>query len=525
METNEEESVRFADEGAPEEISKDFHPWKLLVADDDNDIHAVTRMALAGFRFGGQGLAIVDAYSGAQAVEAMRAEPDIAVVLMDVVMESETAGLEATELIRNQLGNHRTRIILRTGQPGRAPEETVIGRYGINDYKEKTELTSRKLTTLVHARLADYLCLADLDRARSDVKDLQVSVQLLQRERSSLELLDRLTDELQSCTGLTELGTLVANTAKLLTRAPSGAVLLVGEDDRLTSTVGAWGGLNCDSCDVSSCAAFPPFGSGGALPDDLAAPCRTTGGDALHICVPIMMRDERRGVLQIVGTSVDQYDESLPLLRTLATRAALMAANLMLHERLHALSVRDPLTGLFNRRFLTETLSIEQCRTRRHGAPFSLVFFDVDHFKQVNDHYGHQAGDTALQAFGQLLQRCVRTGDIACRYGGEEFAVVMPGTAKDAALQRAEAIRGEWAVTSVAYEGIVLPQLTVSAGVAECPAHADTPDLLLRVVDAALYAAKHNGRNRCEQAEPPAPAFKPTSKSSLSGNQNGPARR
>lgn len=138
-------------------------PWKILVADDEEEVHAVTRLALSHFEFEGRPLQIIDVYSGAEAVSTMRAQPDIAVVFMDVVMESEHAGLEAVDAIRNRLGNSRTRIVLRTGQPGRAPEEGLVGRHEINDYSEKTGLTATRLKTLVHARLRDYCSLSVRD--------------------------------------------------------------------------------------------------------------------------------------------------------------------------------------------------------------------------------------------------------------------------------------------------------------------------------------------------------------------------
>ena len=131
-------------------------PWKILVVDDDPGVHAVTRLALAEFQVDGRPLAILEARSGAEAVATMRAQPDIALIFMDVVMESEHAGLDAIDTIRNELGNDRTRIVLRTGQPGQAPEEGLAARHGINDYSEKVELTATRLKTLVHARLRDY---------------------------------------------------------------------------------------------------------------------------------------------------------------------------------------------------------------------------------------------------------------------------------------------------------------------------------------------------------------------------------
>jgi response regulator RpfG family c-di-GMP phosphodiesterase len=131
-------------------------PWKLLVADDEKSIHQITAFALKHFEYNGRGLEIISAYSGEETITQLRNHPDIAIVLLDVVMESDDSGLLAIERIRKELGNRNVRIVLRTGQPGQAPEREVIEKYDINDYKEKTELTQDKLYTTVRMGLKSY---------------------------------------------------------------------------------------------------------------------------------------------------------------------------------------------------------------------------------------------------------------------------------------------------------------------------------------------------------------------------------
>jgi response regulator RpfG family c-di-GMP phosphodiesterase len=131
-------------------------PWKVLIVDDEPEVHDVTRLVLSGFRFEHRPLAFLSATSGAQAREILRLNPDVAVMLLDVVMEHERAGLEIVRFVREELGNRFVRIVLRTGQPGQAPEHEVITNYDINDYKEKTELTSQKLSTMMFAALRGY---------------------------------------------------------------------------------------------------------------------------------------------------------------------------------------------------------------------------------------------------------------------------------------------------------------------------------------------------------------------------------
>jgi response regulator RpfG family c-di-GMP phosphodiesterase len=163
-----EELMRFTEE-KPEAPAL-APPWKILVVDDEEEVHRVTRLALSGCMFHGRSIEFLDAYTGESAVRTLREHPDVAIVLMDVVMENDQAGLDAVEKIRRDLGNHFVRIILRTGQPGQAPERDVVSRYDIDDYKEKTELTAKKLFTVVHTGLGHYRQLCALERAKAGLR-------------------------------------------------------------------------------------------------------------------------------------------------------------------------------------------------------------------------------------------------------------------------------------------------------------------------------------------------------------------
>lgn len=147
-------------------------PWKIIVADDEASVHEVTDMALAGFKFENRSLHIIHVYSGAAAVDAVAAHVDAACILLDVVMEDEHAGLHAAQAIRERLGNRLIRIVLRTGQPGSAPEVDVVSRYDIHDYKEKTEITARKLYTLIHSCLRSHRDLLSLERTRAGLSQI-----------------------------------------------------------------------------------------------------------------------------------------------------------------------------------------------------------------------------------------------------------------------------------------------------------------------------------------------------------------
>ena len=201
-----------------------------------------------------------------------------------------------------------------------------------------------------------------------------------------------------------------------------------------------------------------------------------------------------------------EFDESLRAARPFALLAAAIAASLALFaltvslvsawNRAHELSMRDPLTGLYNRRYLDETMGRELPRARRMGQSVGLIVLDIDHFKKLNDTFGHDAGDLVLARTGELLRAASRNSDIACRFGGEEFAIVLPGASLGIARARAEAIRASLESLRVDYQGQSIGPLTVSAGVAEMPPQAQDWAFVLQQADRALYTAKQAGRNK-----------------------------
>jgi diguanylate cyclase len=165
-------------------------------------------------------------------------------------------------------------------------------------------------------------------------------------------------------------------------------------------------------------------------------------------------------------------------------------------NRAHHLSMRDPLTGLYNRRYLDETMPRELARAKREGQGVGLIALDIDHFKQLNDTHGHDAGDLVLQRMGELLRAATRGGDIACRMGGEEFAVILPGATPEAVRYRAESIRTAFSELRVDCDGRPVGPLTLSAGVSSVMPAGQDWAYVLRQADRALYAAKQAGRNR-----------------------------
>jgi diguanylate cyclase (GGDEF)-like protein len=197
-------------------------------------------------------------------------------------------------------------------------------------------------------------------------------------------------------------------------------------------------------------------------------------------------------------TDAPYEPHDLGLLRALADSSAIALRNAELLDRLRAQATIDPLTGCHNRRGFDEILQMEVSRARRYSRPLSLVLLDIDHFKRINDDFGHEVGDHALQRIGRAVRHTFRNTDSACRYGGEEFALIFPETPKDEGAKLAERLR--LLVSSLPPNAEVPRTLTASFGIACFPEDAESIPDLIRAADRALYQAKTNGRNRCEVA-------------------------
>ena len=220
-----------------------------------------------------------------------------------------------------------------------------------------------------------------------------------------------------------------------------------------------------------------------------------------YICIPLATQDDLIGMLHVQtspGALQPGVSSSLDcnLINASAQHLALAMANLELRGRLLERATRDNLTKLYNRHYMREWLEQQLHSAARHGRTIGVILLDIDHFKRINDSFGHEAGDMVLREFADAVRRVARGSDVPCRHGGEEFLLLMPEASLEATLGKAEELRHTIAHFALAYEGLSLGHVTVSAGVAMFPQHATTVDTLLRRADEALYAAKESGRNR-----------------------------
>lgn len=176
----------------------------------------------------------------------------------------------------------------------------------------------------------------------------------------------------------------------------------------------------------------------------------------------------------------------------------LALSNIMLRASLQQQSIHDPLTLLYNRRYLDEALPRELSRIIRTNQPLCVCMIDIDHFKIFNDTHGHEAGDEVLKHIGKILNENFRGSDIACRFGGEEFIVILVNSELSAVVSRMQSLREKIKSENILFENKVLPPITISIGIAEAPTYGDTSEKIISAADHALYQAKHNGRDRIE---------------------------
>lgn len=339
--------------------------------------------------------------------------------------------------------------------------------------------------------------------ARNTLRELAESLEQRGRLSEQRRVLGAYAGLLQSCENLDEALTVTGEVVAQMLPGAAGLCYVLRASQNLVETMSAFGAPVIASDPIwapSACWALrrgqphrSGSGPGNVYCSHLHAESLPEGGWTL--CVPLMAQGTSLGLLHLSGAT-GGGDEDVQLVEAIAEQLSLAMINLQLRESLRVQSLRDPLTGLYNRRYLEENMQREVQRCARRGLPLSVIMLDVDHFKRFNDQHGHAAGDALLSGIAQTLQAHTRGEDIVCRYGGEEFTIVMPETGSEDAQRRAEEIRRAIAATTVMHLRQTLGPTTASLGVASFPADGATPAELIERADVALYRAKADGRNR-----------------------------
>jgi diguanylate cyclase (GGDEF)-like protein len=344
---------------------------------------------------------------------------------------------------------------------------------------------------------------AALERHAGELRGSNAELQ--RREHEMIEF-SRMTDLLLSSTAPEVAYRVFAEYGPRLFPNDAGRLFVMRKTRNVVEPVAEWGEMPDDPFPVEECWALQR-GHVHAI-DETGSPlsCQHLGGRIVRysLCVPILAQGEPLGLFHLeqnegiaVRLEEAQIERRQRLAVTAAEQIGLALNNLKLQETLRALATRDPVTNLYNRRYMEESLGRELYRVARRNMPLAVILLDIDRFKTFNDQYGHQSGDEVLRSLAEFLSTHIRGEDIACRYGGEEFALILPEASLDVARQRAEQLReGVKALVVKGQGGQVLPPITLSLGISAYPVHAETPQALLRAADVALYRAKRDGRDR-----------------------------
>jgi diguanylate cyclase (GGDEF)-like protein len=350
--------------------------------------------------------------------------------------------------------------------------------------------------------------IAESERTNQELVNWSRKLEGLNRE---IHLLNQMSNFMQSCQTVNEVSGIIAQTVKELFPHDSGGLYMFRNSRNLLEVAAVWGESPPGETAFSpeDCWAIR-LGRDHRFPD-VASPiglrCNHVDAEVgTYVCMLMTVQGEVLGSLYLTRGCEDDgekwlYDKQLILTR-LTEQIGLVLWNMKLRDDLRNLSIRDPLTGLFNRRFMEEFMDRELVYAARKGTTVGVIMFDIDQFKRLNDTFGHDAGDAVLREVGALLLSNVRGSDIVCRYGGEEFVAILPEVSQEAALARAESIRDKVTHMSVVHANQILGPIRVSAGVAVAPDQGATRETVVCAADAALYQAKRDGRNRVCAANP-----------------------
>jgi two-component system cell cycle response regulator len=480
-----------------ETMPVDATPWKVLMVDDAPEVHQVTRMVLRTVKFLDRPIEFISAYSAAEGRTLIEAHPDAAVVFLDVVMETDHAGLDMVKFIREETDNKMIRIILRTGQPGQAPEAEVIQHYDINDYKDKSELSDQRLLTTLIVALRTFNDMRTIEESRRGLEQILNSSTELMQIRSTEMFLSGLLKQLQVMFHFGQDAVLCARSkpASGHTTLPKPTILAgSGHYESLIGNGLIETPLSCKqeilNAFESGCSSFAEghysiyFYSRDVFEIVILfeSPRAPTPFDKTLVSVFCNTAAISLSNIHLLETLEQKVDE-----RTIA----LSKANL----ELQVMASTDMLTNVHNRRSLFELGNKQLNIARRYQRPLTLIILDVDHFKNINDTYGHAAGDIVLINIAKACKTLLRTADIFGRYGGEEFVAVCPETDMDGTAKLAERLR-ELIENMTIPEINGLPKVTISLGVAELADNDTDITHAINRADKALYQAKLSGRNK-----------------------------
>jgi len=441
---------------------------------------------------------------------------DLAVCREDWERAAKTgAPLQTQYRMRDKSGHYRWQLVRAVAM--RDSNGAITKWFGtctdIEDQKHNMEVLEEQIRERTveladaNTRLQEEMWEKDMARKALDQQNERMMRELTDRSQRAT-LLAKMGELLQSCVSKDEAFAAALGFAPRIFPHTQGAIALFNSGRSLVEVIASWSDcrLSAQVFERASCWALRTGHPHLVVAGDTTAPCAHAAGvKHTYLCIPILAQGESLGIIHFQATDEvpTLADSELSFKTTFAAQLGLSVANIGLREALRTQAIRDPLTGLYNRRYLEEMLEREIRRAIRSDQSLGLLMLDLDHFKRFNDTYGHDAGDAVLREAAMFLARNVRAEDIVCRFGGEEFVVILPTASVEAAASRAERLRSKLRDLTVLHQGRSLGAITVSVGVADVPRHGTSPKQVIEAADAALYRAKREGRDRVVVATVP----------------------
>ena len=424
--------------------------------------------------------------------------------IMDVNRATENAtGIAREELIGSDFSDYFTEP-----ERARAGYQQVFTLGRVIDYPLTLQHRSGELMDVLYNASTyhdEEGRVAGVFAAARNVTEIRRSQRELEQTNHEVMLLSQMSDLLQSCQTIDEAMPILRASMGELFPTSRGRVFVADAESHQLDEVVSWGldGEAALTLNPGECWALRRS-SIHEVSDEapLNPPCHAVNdADRPYLCIPLLAQGHSLGVIHLlIGAELQPRERTHRLARATADSMSLALANIRLRENLQSLSTRDPLTGLYNRRFLEDALARELARagrSRQHGV---VALMDIDHFKNYNDTFGHDAGDAVLVKLAEHLKG-FRTTDLPCRYGGEEFLLVLTELDVAQARERLEELRADVAAERVVFNGKELPGITISIGVAPFPSAGKDVAATIRSADEALYRAKQAGRDRIETSE------------------------
>lgn len=441
----------------------------------------------------------------------------------DLVGKSE-ADFQSTDVSSRILANDAE--ILETGESRLNEQELITDiESGKPRWRQTTKVALRNRTGEITGLVGISRDITQQKETEEALKNsnekLTSGIAALEQSNRETEHLSEMVDLLQACPSTEEACVVIADQLARFFPEDSGVLYLYHASRNILDRASSWGppladpvvfkpddcwGLRRGRMHIVETFTDETTETEGSKP--LICPHVNAEGPADYLCVPLVAQGEALGLLHLrhkdrisrsnkIEKDTEWYTHTKrQRIHTIIDSLSLSLANLKLRSTLKQQSIRDPLTGMYNRRYMEETLEREVLRAARNNESVGVIMLDIDHFKRFNDTFGHQAGDILLQSLGHLFLTHIRGEDVPCRYGGEEFILLLPGSSLEKTRLRAEELREKVHFMNVTFQGQSLGTISLSFGVSVFPDHGSTPDALVQAADQALYRAKTEGRDR-----------------------------